>query len=265
MTATTVATAASDLPPGRVPATGYAGGAREPWISPGYAPAGSGVWSTPADMARLLQAVIDGSAPGAEAATPSARIGEGRQVGLGWFTSDIDGRAITWHNGGTGGFRSWIGFDREARRGVVVLSASDRDVDELGIHLVGVGPAPADQGWTLPSGRDLVAVAPIALAVFIAFSGVGQVRTGRLKGRIDLIGGIATAVALLAIAWRRGPWMETSWLLWTAVATAVGLGIAAQIWYARRLRWVEPQRRWRSIAGAVVYGVFAVLLVVWIL
>jgi CubicO group peptidase (beta-lactamase class C family) len=265
LTATTVASSAADLPPRRVRATGYAGGARQPWIGPGYAPAGSGVWSTPADMARLLQAVINGSAPGADAATPSVRVSERGRIGLGWFTSDIDGRAITWHNGGTGGFHSWVGFDRAARRGVVVLSASDRDIDPLGEHLLGVAPPPAEQGWTMPSGRYLIAIGLTALAMFIACSGVRQVRSGRVHGRVDLIAGIATAVALLAIAWRRGPWLETSWLLWSVAAAVVGLGVAAQCWFARRLPWIETRRRWRSIGGAVVYAGLAMLLIVWIL
>jgi CubicO group peptidase (beta-lactamase class C family) len=265
LTATTVATSMGELPPNRVRPTGYAGGAREPWISPGYAPAGSGVWSTPADLARLLQAVIDGSAPGADAATPTRRIGDDRQIGLGWFTSEVDGRAITWHNGATGGFHSWIGFDRETLRGVVVLSASDRDTDQLGGHLLGVAPPPAERGWSVPSGRDLVTIFPPVMALFIALSGVRQTRTGRLPGRIDLVAGIATAVALLAIAWRRGPWLETSWLLWSLVATVVGLGIAAQCWYARALPWIEPRRRWRSIAGAVIYAGLALALIVWIM
>jgi len=34
---------------------------------------------------------------------------------------------IVWRNGGTGGYRSFIGFDRKKRKGVVVPSNSAND------------------------------------------------------------------------------------------------------------------------------------------
>ena len=46
------------------------------------------------------------------------------------------GREIRWHSGGTGGYRSFIGFDRNAGVGVVVLSNAARDIDDLGFHLL---------------------------------------------------------------------------------------------------------------------------------
>jgi D-alanyl-D-alanine-carboxypeptidase/D-alanyl-D-alanine-endopeptidase len=41
-----------------------------------------------------------------------------------------------WHNGGTGGYRSWVGFDVKKRIGVVVLSNSANGVDDIGQHLI---------------------------------------------------------------------------------------------------------------------------------
>jgi hypothetical protein len=128
-----------------------------------------------------------------------------------------------------------------------------------------VAPPPVERGWSLPAGRDLIAFGLIALALFIAISAVRQVRAGHLRQRVDLVGDIASMVALLAIAWRRGPWMETSWLLWSGAATVAGIAVAAQCWYARRLPWVAPGRRWRSLASAFANAVIAVLLVGWIL
>ncbi|MDO8390207.1 MAG: hypothetical protein Q7V57_06940 [Actinomycetota bacterium] len=43
---------------------------------------------------------------------------------------------LTWHNGRTGGFSSWIGLDRERGSGAVVLSATGRSVDRLGTTLL---------------------------------------------------------------------------------------------------------------------------------
>jgi len=41
-----------------------------------------------------------------------------------------------WHNGGTGGYHSFIGFDKSKRLGVVVLSNSNNDIDDIGLHLL---------------------------------------------------------------------------------------------------------------------------------
>ncbi len=58
------------------------------------------------------------------------------QIGLGWITRRGHGRELHWHNGGTGGYRSFLGFDLESQTGVVVLSNSGDGVDDLGFHLL---------------------------------------------------------------------------------------------------------------------------------
>jgi hypothetical protein len=57
-------------------------------------------------------------------------------IGAAWITIEDNDRTITWHDGGTGGFRSWIGFDRDARCAVVVLSATGASVDACGFSLL---------------------------------------------------------------------------------------------------------------------------------
>ncbi|MDX1761390.1 MAG: serine hydrolase [Christiangramia sp.] len=57
-------------------------------------------------------------------------------VGLGWSTMTIKGKDITWHNGGTGGFRSFAGFIPGSNRAVIVLSNSSESVDDIGLHLL---------------------------------------------------------------------------------------------------------------------------------
>jgi CubicO group peptidase (beta-lactamase class C family) len=57
------------------------------------------------------------------------------QVGLGWHIRDHNGRKLIWHNGGTGGFRSFVGFAPDKRFGVVVLSnTGSLSVDDIGFH-----------------------------------------------------------------------------------------------------------------------------------
>lgn len=53
-------------------------------------------------------------------------------IGLAWFTQNMDGQLITWHNGGTGGFKSFLGFDPKHKRGVVVLANAQDDTDLIG-------------------------------------------------------------------------------------------------------------------------------------
>ena len=55
------------------------------------------------------------------------------KIGLGWhFFRD----QIRWHNGGTGGYRSFCGINLEKNRGVVILSNSSFSVDDLGLNLL---------------------------------------------------------------------------------------------------------------------------------
>lgn len=53
------------------------------------------------------------------------------QIGLGWHLAD---HKYVWHNGGTGGFRSFAGFDPEGKRAIVVLTNSTNGADDLGFH-----------------------------------------------------------------------------------------------------------------------------------
>lgn len=57
-------------------------------------------------------------------------------VGLGWHTMVFDDKEIVWHNGGTGGYRSFAGFVKGSDKGVVVLTNSNESVDDIGIHLL---------------------------------------------------------------------------------------------------------------------------------
>ena len=111
------------------------------WDLPTLAGAGA-LRSTAADMLRFLAANIDSTA------TPLSRTfrqthGErhatdnpSMKVGLGWHILARPVGKIVWHNGGTGGYRSYLGFDPARRIGVVVLSNVDDGVDDIGIHLL---------------------------------------------------------------------------------------------------------------------------------
>ena len=56
-------------------------------------------------------------------------------IGLAWVIGSSPGKLIM-HDGGTGGFRSFIGFDPLRGVGVVVLSNSATSVIDIGLHLL---------------------------------------------------------------------------------------------------------------------------------
>src|SRR5690606_21102156 len=63
----------------------------------------------------------------------------GLEIGLGWHVRErSDGGELVWHNGGTGGYRSFVGLDPEAGVGVVVLTnlSTPAGVDDIGAHLL---------------------------------------------------------------------------------------------------------------------------------
>jgi serine-type D-Ala-D-Ala carboxypeptidase/endopeptidase len=57
---------------------------------------------------------------------------------LGWVIDTRGGGQIIWKNGGTGGYRTFIGYSPQTRIGIVALSnASTNDgVDDIGLHLL---------------------------------------------------------------------------------------------------------------------------------
>ena len=58
-------------------------------------------------------------------------------IGLAWhLLTRPDGGVIVWHNGGTGGYRTFSGYDAQRRIGVVVLTNSNISADDIGFHLL---------------------------------------------------------------------------------------------------------------------------------
>ncbi|WP_433700354.1 serine hydrolase domain-containing protein [Nocardiopsis sp. CA-288880] len=135
MDATTLPVTPDGLPEDASVGHGARGRTADPWTSHAYAPMG-GVRSTPGDMELLARALLEGAVPGADAMEPRWDAGDGGEVGLGWWIDDHDGTAVTWHNGGTGGFSSMFALDREGGRAVVVLADSSLPVDDIGLTLL---------------------------------------------------------------------------------------------------------------------------------
>lgn len=110
----------------------------EDWSSEGIVAAGL-LRSTVDDMLAFLQVQLDPTGSPLEAAvrlTQEPRIGTGRsRQCLGWM-HDAGAPWMWWHNGGTGGFRSLVGFAPDVRAATVVLTPSARGVDMVGLGLL---------------------------------------------------------------------------------------------------------------------------------
>ncbi|SIO33956.1 CubicO group peptidase, beta-lactamase class C family [Singulisphaera sp. GP187] len=89
---------------------------------------GSGFGWAPAGVALLISLGVSGLASG--------YLPPGGKVRLGWQESALDDATALWHNGGTGGYRSLVGFEPDSRVGVVVLSNSANEVDTIGMALL---------------------------------------------------------------------------------------------------------------------------------
>ncbi|WP_084102640.1 serine hydrolase [Demequina sp. NBRC 110051] len=157
MADTYVARSESDLRPRALRGASRRGRAQSPWVGAGIAPAG-GVRVTARDLGALVGAlarvgtadagVVPGGLPvdplavppgmgaWAGALVPVATVGKrgpaASRIGAAWMTSEVRGRQVTWHNGRTGGFASFVGVDRAAGVAVGIVSACAAGVDHQG-------------------------------------------------------------------------------------------------------------------------------------
>jgi serine-type D-Ala-D-Ala carboxypeptidase/endopeptidase len=71
----------------------------------------------------------------------------GMRIGLGWLIMKLPktDQEVIWHNGGTGGYRSFVGFVKATKTAVVVLSNSDASVDAIGLDVLGLLNAKEDR------------------------------------------------------------------------------------------------------------------------
>jgi CubicO group peptidase (beta-lactamase class C family) len=126
-------------------AVGHSGGlqAVENWDIPALAGAGA-LRSTANDMLTFLAANLGFvKTPLAQdmADEVSVRRSAGApdmEIAYAWHIQTKDGNSIVWHNGGTGGYRAYMGYDPKARVGVVALTniSTPQGVDDIGRHLL---------------------------------------------------------------------------------------------------------------------------------
>ena len=115
----------------------------DPWSGASHLGGAGALRSTATDMLKYLQANMHPEGQPLEHALSEShrklfQEDERTAFGMNWILSQSKRlqRPIIWHNGGTGGFRSFLGFTGDSRWGVLVLSNSGEDVDGLAIELL---------------------------------------------------------------------------------------------------------------------------------
>lgn len=104
--------------------------------------AAGGLHSTANDLLTFLSAQLRYTetplAPAMAAMTETRRDTDRGEVALAWFVESPAGSRIIFHDGTTGGYRSFLGYDPQARTGVVVLSnsATGAGIDDIGLHIL---------------------------------------------------------------------------------------------------------------------------------
>ena len=124
--------------------------AAPPWTFDAMAGA-AGVVTSARDMLKLIDAEQDAAAGGTLALRHAMKLTQeaaldrtGDNESFGWM---IDSAGRYWHNGGTGGYHAFVGFDPKTKHGVVILASTattlvDRLSDAMYKVLDSAPPAP---------------------------------------------------------------------------------------------------------------------------
>jgi D-alanyl-D-alanine-carboxypeptidase/D-alanyl-D-alanine-endopeptidase len=111
------------------------------WDIPTLAGAGA-IRSTMADMLKFAEANLHPERGAIQQAMAFAQAdraaaGPAMRIGLNWITTVAGADTIVWHNGGTGGYRTFIGLMPTKKKAVVILTNSGgAGADDIGLHLL---------------------------------------------------------------------------------------------------------------------------------
>lgn len=215
------------------------------WSLDAYAPAG-GLDATLAHMTRFVRAAM--------AADPDSALGRSIAQELGWARSEVDGRTFIWHNGRTGGYFAFVGFEPGTDNGVAVLTNAGHDGTGFAFALLrGIEPkldAPPVRWSSLGFTLAMLVVAPaLAFAVM-----------RRTQSRLHVLDATVGAVFVLAIVFVLGAWRTVPLVAWFAAAGVTAGMLATATARARSAPWVPAGRPWLTagkVASVVVFGVIA--------
>ena len=113
------------------------------WTFDALAGAGA-LWGSVDDLARLIQAYLGTHehalghdlANDLEVVAPAGRF----EVTRVWHVARAGEVPVYWHNGGTAGFHSFVGFRKDTKQGIAILISGDADPTNIGLKSLGVAP-----------------------------------------------------------------------------------------------------------------------------
>ena len=115
----------------------------DPWFVGNNLGGAGALRSTASDLLKYLHANMHPAGQPLEHALMEShrelfRENDRTTIGMNWIHTQNKRlqQPMIWHNGGTGGFRSFLGFTEDGRFGVLILSNSSEDVDDLAIQLL---------------------------------------------------------------------------------------------------------------------------------
>lgn len=160
-------------------ASGYSSGAVVPaWTFDALAGAGA-IVSSANDLMNLIRAICEGKGTDMHQALVATReLQDVNGMALGWHTrSDSEGNTVYWHNGGTGGFASFLAVNPATSQGWLILAASTEYgwVTELGFSPL-AAPEESAEAIDLSPYTGVFQLAP---SLFLTFSE----RDGQLFGQ----------------------------------------------------------------------------------
>lgn len=131
-------------PPGVRAAVGHTPNARpaSAWHFHANLAGVGGVRATLEDMVRYVQGQLGGEATSVSPALALSqqKLSDAPPMAMNWMLMPVGERIVHVHEGGTGGFSSFVSFDKDGQRGVVILSDttwnSIGSLGSLGLHLV---------------------------------------------------------------------------------------------------------------------------------
>ncbi|MFB6307025.1 MAG: serine hydrolase, partial [Flavobacteriales bacterium] len=111
--------------------------------------------STPSDLSKFMKAEMGIEKTAFNKAIQKTQIPYKKMIdtidtqymGLGWHIMINENKdTLIWHSGGTGGFSSYVGYNKQSKQGVVILSNSSSNISKLGQYIIN-----PNRGLKMPS------------------------------------------------------------------------------------------------------------------